>query len=156
MIANLEPLWAQLDPLQVDLTLPRLGERRGRAQYPMASLVASGAVLSMGSDWPVSSYRPLEGLAVAVTRQTPDGVPADGWLPHERLPVGTALSAYTSGVAYQAFEEDAWGTVSVGRRADLVWLARPTPRRTESRRVAGSAGPRHLAASDRPTWTVGR
>ena len=70
VIANLEPLWAQLDPLQVDLTLPRIGPERGAWQYPMASLLATGAVLSMGSDWPVSSYRPLEGLAVAVTRQT--------------------------------------------------------------------------------------
>ena len=122
VIANLEPLWAQLDPLQVDLTLPRLGHHRGRLQYPMASLLASGALLSFGSDWPVSSYRPLEGLAVAVTRQTRDGVPAGGWVPDERLPVPAALSAYTQGVAYQAFEESSWGTVDVGRRADLVWL----------------------------------
>jgi predicted amidohydrolase YtcJ len=89
----------------------------------MASLLASGALLSFGSDWPVSSYRPLEGLAVAVTRQTKDGVPAGGWVPDERLPVPAALSAYTQGVAYQAFEETVWGTLSVGRRADLVWLA---------------------------------
>jgi predicted amidohydrolase YtcJ len=123
VIANLEPLWAQLDPLQVDLTLPRLGHHRGLLQYPMASLLASGALLSFGSDWPVSSYRPLEGLAVAVTRQTKDGVPAGGWVPDERLPTPAALSAYTQGVAYQAFEETVWGTLSVGRRADLVWLA---------------------------------
>jgi predicted amidohydrolase YtcJ len=124
VIANLEPLWAQLDPLQVDLTLPRIGAERGAWQYPMASLLASGAVLSMGSDWPVSSYRPLEGLAVAVTRQTADGRPAGGWVPQQRLPVGAALSAYSQGVAFQAFEEHLWGTVTVGRRADLVWLDR--------------------------------
>jgi predicted amidohydrolase YtcJ len=123
VVANLEPLWAQLDASQLELTLPRLGDVRGRAQYPMASLVASGAVVSFGSDWPVSSYRPVEGLAVAVTRQTPDGVPRGGWVPGERLPVGAALAAYTSAVAYQAFEQDVWGTVSVGRRADLVWLS---------------------------------
>ena len=110
----------------------------------MASLLATGAVLSMGSDWPVSSYRPLEGLAVAVTRQTRDGVPAEGWLPHERLPVGSALSAYTQGVAYQAFEEDAWGSVTVGRRADLVWLDRD-PTTTEPARLARDRGARHLA-----------
>ena len=130
VIANLEPLWAQLDPLQVDLTAPRLGAERTGWQYPMASLAASGAVLSMGSDWPVSSYRPLEGLAVAVTPQTPAGSPPGGWLPHERLPVETAFSAYTQGVAYQAFEEDRWGSVTVGRRADLVWLDRD-PTRTD-------------------------
>ena len=147
VIANLEPLWAQLDPLQVDLTLPRIGPERGARQYPMASLLATGAVLSMGSDWPVSSYRPLEGLAVAVTRQTRDGMPAEGWVPHERLPVGSALSAYTQGVAYQAFEEDAWGSVTVGRRADLVWLDRD-PTTTEP-----ATWPEIVV---RGTWLAGR
>jgi predicted amidohydrolase YtcJ len=122
VIANFEPLWAQLDPLQTSLTLPRIGPVRGGWQYPMATLLASGAVLSMGSDWPVSSHRPLEGLAVAVTRQTPTGAPAGGWLPTQRLPLAAALSAYTLGVAFQAFEDHRWGTVVPGKRADLVWL----------------------------------
>jgi predicted amidohydrolase YtcJ len=124
VIANVEPLWAQLDPLQRELTMPRLGEARSTLQYPLGSLVATGAVLSMGSDWPVSSHRPLDGLAVAVTRQTADGRPAQGWLPHERLAPETALAAYTSGTAYQSFEQDHRGTLRVGARADLVWLAR--------------------------------
>jgi predicted amidohydrolase YtcJ len=153
VIANLEPLWAQLDPLQVDLTLPRIGAERGARQYPMASLLATGAVLSMGSDWPVSSYRPLEGLAVAVTRQTSHGVPAGGWLPHERLPVGSAFSAYTQGVAYQAFEEEAWGSVTVGRRADLVWLDRdPT---TSDPATWPATGVRGTWLAGRRTWASG-
>jgi predicted amidohydrolase YtcJ len=113
VVANFEPLWAQLDPVQTELTLPRIGEVRGARQYPMATLLRSGAVLSMGSDWPVSSHRPLEGLPQAV---------AGHWVAHERLPVAAALSAYTAGTAYQAFEEHAWGTIGVGRRADLVAL----------------------------------
>jgi predicted amidohydrolase YtcJ len=123
VIANVEPLWAQLDPLQLDLTMPRLGATRSTLQYPFGSLVATGAVLSMGSDWPVSSHRPLDGLAVAVTRQTREGEPAEGWLPHERLAPATALSAYTAGSAYQSFEEGQRGMLSIGARADLVWLA---------------------------------
>ncbi|MGZ4616131.1 MAG: amidohydrolase [Actinomycetes bacterium] len=122
VIANAEPLWAQLDDAQSELTVPRIGAARARQQYPFASLVAGGAVLSMGSDWPVSSERPLDGLAVAVTRQTPDGHPAGGWLPHERLPAATALAAYTSAPAYQSFEEGLRGTIAVGKRGDLVWL----------------------------------
>jgi predicted amidohydrolase YtcJ len=95
----------------------------------------------------VSSYRPLEGLAVAVTRQTDDGVPAGGWLPHQRLPVTSAMSAYTQGVAYQAFEEHLWGSVTVGRRADLVWLDRdPT--------TTDPAAWREIAV--RGTWLGGR
>ena len=55
---------------------------------------------------------------------TVDGRPVGGWLPHERLPVAATLSAYTAGVAFQGFEEHLWGAVTVGRRADLVWLER--------------------------------
>jgi predicted amidohydrolase YtcJ len=123
VVANLEPLWAQPDPLQTELTVPRLGPQRSAWQYPMASLLASGAVLSFGSDWPVSSHRPLDGLSVAVTRQTRDGAPAGGWLPEQRLPATAAFSAYGLGSAYQAFEDALWGTVVPGKRADLVWLA---------------------------------
>jgi len=122
VVANFEPLWAQLDPLQTELSLPRIGATRGGWQYPMGTLLASGAVVSMGSDWPVSSHRPLEGLAVAVTRQTRQGSPPGGWVPEQRLPVAAALSAYTLGSAYQAFEDHLWGTVVPGKRADLVWL----------------------------------
>jgi predicted amidohydrolase YtcJ len=77
----------------------------------------------MGSDWPVSSHRPLDGLAVAVTRQTTDGHPGQGWLPHERLAPETALSAYTAGSAYQSYEEGQRGVLTIGARADLTWLA---------------------------------
>jgi predicted amidohydrolase YtcJ len=122
VIANFEPLWACLEPGMTELTLPRLGRRRGLQQYPMATLAGSGARLSMGSDWPVSSMVPLEGLAVALTRQTSDGNPAGGWIPDERLEPAQALAAYSAGVAYQAFEEDSWGVLAPGYRADLVTL----------------------------------
>ena len=58
MIANLEPLWAQPDPLMTELTLPRVGADRGARQYQIASLLRSGARVSFGSDWPVTAYRP--------------------------------------------------------------------------------------------------
>jgi predicted amidohydrolase YtcJ len=100
---------------------------RSARQYPIGSLARSGARLSFGSDWPVSSLTPMEGLAVAVTRQTPAGHPPGGWLPAERLPLAAALAAYTSGGAWQAFEEHTAGTITVGKRADLTLLgADPT------------------------------
>jgi predicted amidohydrolase YtcJ len=150
VIANFEPLWTQLDPVQTELTLPRIGPRRGDRQYPMASLLRSGAVVSMGTDWPVSSCRPLEGLPVAVTRQTPEGAPVHGWVPAERLPAAAALAACTSGVAYQAFEEQAWGTVAVGKRADLVRLDRDPLRLPPRQWPAVRVHETRLAG--RPTW----
>jgi predicted amidohydrolase YtcJ len=122
VIANFQPLWARLDACQTKLTIPRIGEARARLQYPMGSLHRSGAVLSTGSDWPVSSLRPLECLAVGVTRRSSHGEPPGGWLPDERLAPAAILDAATVGVAYQAFAEDDRGTLEVGRRADLVWV----------------------------------
>lgn len=123
VIANFEPLWAQLDPIMVDLTLPRLGEPRNSWQYPMRTLQETGARLSFGSDWPVTSVRPLAGLAVAISRQTRTGDPPQGWLPEQRLSFDTALSAYTAGVAFQGFAESESGQLTVGRRADLCQLS---------------------------------
>jgi predicted amidohydrolase YtcJ len=121
VIANFEPLWACLDQSQVELTQPRLGPARSALQYPIESMRRAGARISFGSDWPVSSITPLHGLAVAVTRQNDSGEPVSGWVPDERVPVTDALAAYTSGSAYQAFDDDR-GTLDVGRRADFCVL----------------------------------
>ncbi|WP_060888231.1 amidohydrolase [Streptomyces caniscabiei] len=123
VVANLQPLWAQPDPLMTELTLPRIGPERGARQYQIAALLASGARLSFGSDWPVTAHEPLRGIATAVTRQTPEGVPEGGWLPEERIDIDTALAAYSAGCAHQAFEEKDWGALRPGMRADLVHLA---------------------------------
>lgn len=122
VIANFEPLWAQLDEVMLELTMPRLGPTRSALQYPIASLARSGARLSFGSDWPVTDADPLAGLAVAVTRRTPGGDPAGGWLPEERIPILDAVHAYTAGTAHQAFDERERGTLAIGARADLTLL----------------------------------
>jgi predicted amidohydrolase YtcJ len=125
VIANFEPLWAQRDPIMTELTEPRLGPTRSAQQYPMGSLTRLGTRLSFGSDWPVSSVRPLDGLAVATTRQTHAGEPPGGWLAEETLTRDAAIAAYTTGVAYQAFEEADAGAIAVGQRADLCLLGAP-------------------------------
>ena len=123
VIANFEPLWSQLDPVMVDLTIPRLGPRRSALQYQIATLARSGAHVSFGSDWPVSSVNPIAGMSVAVTRRTATGEPVDGWTPDECVPLLRSIAAYTAGTAYQAFEELDRGTLAPGAWADLAVLA---------------------------------
>ena len=122
VIANFEPLWTCLDPMQVVLSVPRLGTERTARQYQMRSLLDDGVMLSFGSDWPVTSEVPLEGLSVAVHRQTPDREPPTGWIPEERITMEEALMAYTSGVAYQSYEEHSWGRLMPGMEANLIIL----------------------------------
>lgn len=124
VIPNMQPLWAQLDDLMTELTIPRLGTERADKQYRMNTLSGTGAALAFGSDWPVSSGAPLDGIAVAVSRRTVDGEPADGWTAQEILPIEAALLAGTAGVAYQAFAETSWGRIEPCASVDVVWLDR--------------------------------
>jgi predicted amidohydrolase YtcJ len=121
VVANLEPLWAQRNAIMVELTEPRLGPDRSRWQYPIRSLVRSGAAVSFGSDWPVSSHVPLQGVAVAVTRRGATGPAArEAFLPDEAVTLDEALTAYTAGVAHQAGDDADAGVLAVGQRADLA------------------------------------
>ena len=122
VVANMQPLWAANDAQMVDLTIPFLGPRRAAWQYPFAGLLRSGATLAGGSDWPVTSPDPLEGIHVAVNRVLPgdDGEP---FLPEQGLDLAAALTAYTAGSAYVNHLDDT-GPLAVGNRADLAVLDR--------------------------------
>ncbi|WOX20607.1 amidohydrolase [Streptomyces solicathayae] len=121
-VANLQPLWAAHEPQLDELTTPFLGEGLADRQYPFGDLHRAGAPLAAGSDWPVSSANPLEGIHVAVNRIVPDGdLPA--FLPEQRLALDTALAAYTSGSAYVNGLDDT-GVLRPGLLADVIVLDR--------------------------------
>ena len=105
----------------------RIGHERCKGAYAFKTLMDNGCVLSFGSDWPgtnASYYpnNPLMGLYAAVTRQTTNGEPAEGWFPEQRIGLEAALRAYTYGSAYGAFEEGSKGTISPGKLADFTVL----------------------------------
>ncbi|MFB8181263.1 amidohydrolase [Streptomyces sp. NPDC055966] len=120
--ANIQPLWAAHEPQMDELTIPFLGAERAAWQYPFGALLRSGARLAAGSDWPVSSPDPLQGIHVAVNRVEPGGG-GPVFLPGQRLDLADALTAYTAGSAYVNHLDDT-GRVAVGALADLVVLDR--------------------------------
>ncbi len=105
----------------------RIGAERCKGAYAFKTLKDNGCVLSFGSDWPgtnASYYpvNPLYGLYAAVTRQTLQGEPADGWFPDQKLSLQESLEAYTQGSAFGAFEEGRKGTIEKGKFADFAVL----------------------------------
>jgi len=68
----------------------------------------------------VESPDPRLGLYAAVTRQRPDGTPAGGWNPGERLRPAEALALFTTGAAYAGHAERWSGSIRVGGAADLT------------------------------------
>jgi predicted amidohydrolase YtcJ len=124
VVANFQAYWAFADAYVTKLTNPVLGPRRAAHQYPMASVRDTGAVMVGGSDWTVSSLRPLDAIEVAVTRRPLGDTKSASWLPDERLTLRDALSMYTAAGAWLAHEERETGTLEVGKSADLVVLDR--------------------------------
>jgi predicted amidohydrolase YtcJ len=124
VVANMQPLWACLDPQMVEMTLPYLGDERRSWQYPFAELVGAGARLAAGSDWPVSSPDPLQGIHVAVNRRAygePGPAGAEAFLPEQALTITQAFTAYTSGSAFVNHLDDT-GRLAPGMLADLTVL----------------------------------
>lgn len=123
--ANAQALWACNDQQMTELTLPVLGAERSSWQYPYRSLIDSGATLAMGSDWPVSSPDPWQGIHVAVNRRPPGDLGTEPLVASEAITLLEALTAYTSGSAWLNRDDHA-GTISPDARADLVvWDADP-------------------------------
>jgi predicted amidohydrolase YtcJ len=107
----------------------RIGRERCKGAYAFKSIMDSGAVLCFGTDWPGTSaseypINPLLGLYAAVTRQTVNGEPKEGWFPEQRIDIKSAIRAYTLNTAYANFEDDIKGSISVGKLADLVVLSK--------------------------------
>ncbi|MFF4188337.1 amidohydrolase [Streptomyces sp. NPDC001691] len=120
--ANIQPLWASHEPQMDELTIPFLGAERAGWQYPFAALLHSGATVAAGSDWPVSSPDPMEGIHTAVNRIAP-GEPGPVFLPDQRITLTAAFAAYTAGTAYVNHLDDT-GSIRAGALADLAVLDR--------------------------------
>jgi len=107
----------------------RIGTERSKGAYAFKRLLDGGAVLAFGSDWPGTSaaeypINPMMGLYAAVSRQTVNGDPEEGWFPDERITMEDALRAYTYNGAYSSYEEDVKGSLAVGMLADIAVLDR--------------------------------
>jgi predicted amidohydrolase YtcJ len=120
IIASMQPYHAIDDGRWAE---KRIGAERCRTTYAFRGLLDAGARLAFGSDWDVAPLSPIAGIDAAVTRRTLDGKHPGGWFPQQRISVAQALTAYTRGSAYAAFEEAEKGRIAVGFLADFVLLS---------------------------------
>jgi len=103
---------------------------RGRGAYAFATLRRRGTPMVFGSDVPVASLDPREGLYAAIERRDAAGVPVGGWRPEERLSFNDAVHAYTVGAAWAGGMAHRSGTLAPGQDADLVaWSFDPAVER---------------------------
>lgn len=119
--ASMQPI--HLRWMRPDLSDPwsqRLGSLRCAHAMPSGDLHAQGALVVLGSDWPVASYDPRQGMAAAQLRRAPD-LKGLGPIGHSRaLSAIEALQGYTINAAKAIGAQDSLGMLHEGYRADLV------------------------------------
>src|SRR2546425_11410399 len=121
VIASMQPYHAIDDGRWAE---KRIGPQRAKTTYAFRSLLDSGATLAFGTDWTVAPLNPLLSIYAAVTRRTLDGKNPNGWIPEQKISVEEAVCAYTIGSAFAEFQENEKGTITPGKLADIVILAR--------------------------------
>jgi predicted amidohydrolase YtcJ len=122
--AAMQPIHLQW--MRADLSDPwsrALGPERAARAFRCADLVASGALLALGSDWPVAHYDPRAGMAWARLRRPPGEPSRAAVVPEQALSAEQALRGYTSEAWRAVGEERHAGRIAVGMRADLTGFA---------------------------------
>lgn len=116
-IASMQSIHAPSDMLMAELLL---GGWAGFS-YAWQTQAQDGARLAFGSDAPVESPNPFQGLHAAVTRRRADGSPGpEGWSPGQRLTIREAHEGFMLGPAFTAGMENPFGRLSAGFLADLT------------------------------------
>lgn len=121
VIASMQPTHATSD---MGWAQDRVGPERILGAYAWRRMLAAGAHIALGSDFPVEQVDPRLGLYAAVTRQDRAGQPPGGWRPDQRLSAAEALRGFTADAAWAGHDEGQVGRLQPGLRADFVVLDR--------------------------------
>lgn len=102
-----------------DAHIQNFGIDRARLMMPTGSAKQLGIPFTFHQDTPLLLPNMLSSIWCAVNRVTRGGVQLDET---QQISIIDALRAVTYNAAYQCFEEDSKGSISVGKRADFVIL----------------------------------
>jgi len=110
-----------LDPGRRCNWTTRMGDARCDRAFPTKRLRDSGAMVTLGSDWPVARFDPRIGMASAQLRHAP----GNGREPFDDEAIDglAALEGYTVNPAFTISEERRLGRIRVGYCADLTAFA---------------------------------
>jgi len=120
VIASMQPLHSYPDEDTLNVWTRNAGPDRASRAWAWKSIADAGGRIAFGSDWPVVTLSPWEGIQTAVTRQTSEGTPSNGFVPEQRLTVEQAVDAYTLGAAFAGRREKTEGSLEEGKQADLI------------------------------------
>jgi predicted amidohydrolase YtcJ len=119
--------WAKPAPDTVGALKEYVGPARYATVEPQGALLAAGARIAYGSDWPVDPLDEWFALKVGVTRTAAPNAGKEyaGTLTAQPgMPRAAVLRAITINAAYTLRQETVTGSLEVGKLADLIVLDR--------------------------------
>ncbi len=120
----MQPLHSYPDADTLDVWARNIGPDRASRAWLWKTIADDGGRYAFGSDWPIVTLNPWEGIQTAVTRQTSTANPPTVSLPSQRLTVAQAVEGYTLGAAYAGRFEKTEGSLESGKVADVIMLDR--------------------------------
>ncbi|MEI8231436.1 MAG: amidohydrolase family protein, partial [Actinomycetes bacterium] len=96
-----------------------LGQERLERLYAFKDIFESGVTTVFSSDWPISSYEPIKGLAVAVNRREHSNQSRHNF--GQTVNVEQAIAAYSTNVKLM-LNSASTGTLDYGQPFDAVLL----------------------------------
>lgn len=121
IVASMQPVHQTSD---WRMATARLSEVRLKGAYAWKAMLDNRVPLAFGSDAPVESPNPFNGMAAAMTREDAKGEPLGGWMPEQRVSFEAALDGFTRQAAYAGFAEKRFGSLNPGQRADFILIDR--------------------------------
>src|SRR6201999_2000740 len=123
VIASVHPLHSYPNNDTLAVWARNIGPDGAGRAWVWKSIANDGGHLAFGSDWPVVTLNPWEGVQTAVTRQTKEGTPEAGFVPSQRISVADAIYGYTRGAAFAGRREKTEGSIEAGKLADVIILS---------------------------------
>lgn len=112
LVVSTQPMFIHSEK---DWLVDILGPERLKWAYPLKSLVDAGVKVACSSDAPIESMDILHAIQCCVTRE--------GFEPQESVTPEKAVRMFTIDAAYSQFEESVKGSLTPGKRADMVILS---------------------------------
>jgi len=117
IVPSMQPTHATSDQ---NMAEQRVGPQRIKGAYAWHSFLKQGSRIACGSDFPIESPNPLQGIHAAVTRQDMQDVPTGGWYKDQAMTLNEAFRCFTLDAAWAAHQEQSVGSLEKGKWADFI------------------------------------